>query len=89
MKKCHSVYSFPKEQKTLIEIDSDEKSMYHSETKEETMEWRTLVVGSKESGKSTLICGLLVQNKKKIKKNHYNFAGKGSGFASSGKQRGL
>ena len=61
MKKSHSVYSFPNEHKTLIEIDSDEKSMYHSETKEETMEWRTLVIGSKDSGKSTLICGLLVR----------------------------
>lgn len=68
MKKCHSVYSFPKEQKTLIEIDSDEKSMYHSETQEETIEWRTLVVGGKDSGKSTLICGLLVQNTKNKEK---------------------
>ena len=62
--------------------------MYHSETKEETMEWRTLVVGSKDSGKSTLICGLLVPKKNKIKKNNSYFSGKGSGFASIGKQGG-
>jgi len=60
MKKCNTVYSFPEENKTLIEVDSDEKSQYHSETKEDLTDWKTLVVGTKDSGKSTLICGLLV-----------------------------
>ena len=48
------------ERKTIVELSPEEISMYQSEKKENLIILKTVVSGKKNSGKSTLICSLLV-----------------------------
>lgn len=54
----HSTSS--EETKTIVELNPEEVSLYDTEKKENLVLLRTIVSGKKDSGKSTLICGLLV-----------------------------
>ena len=48
------------EKKTIHELSTEELSIFFREKKESVINLKTIVIGKKDSGKSTIICNLLV-----------------------------
>ena len=55
-----NIEEVPEEKKTVVELNEHETSIYDNEKKENLLVLKTIVSGNNDTGKSTLICALLV-----------------------------